>query len=277
MKTLFFAIALLFIHSCNYAQKNKLTGNNIELFQNSPVWLLAQAVKIEDTLKISELLSNELIKKNINYQDSTLGFTLLHWAVFNEKYYSMKSLLNHGAAIHIKTKYSGTCTMHVAADNNNTSVILELLLKNGGDPNIEADSIMAYRIGTPLIAAAGSNLENVKLLINAGANINHIFKKKRNAITSAIISEKVEILHLLIIEKKAEFVKPQYLYKPDDYFFSKPFVELLRDWVYPLDSKEYKMKMEIVDYLKSQGYDYWKTEPSNYVKKNYPKSFWKVY
>ena len=37
-------------------------------------------------------------------------------------------------------------------------------------------------------------------------------------------------------------------------------VELLRGWIFDIDSEKYKIKMEIVDEFMRQGVDYWNSE-----------------
>jgi hypothetical protein len=57
--------------------------------------------------------------------------------------------------------------------------------------------------------------------------------------------------YYLIIEKKAKINEPYFRGEhmalpgenPNDEFYP---VDILRNWVYPLDSEEYKLKMEIV-------------------------------
>lgn len=57
-------------------------------------------------------------------------------------------------------------------------------------------------------------------------------------------------------------------------------VDSLRSWIYPINSPEYKMKMEIVKEFERQGVNYWDTkipEPTlETIKKIYPDT-WKEY
>lgn len=255
--------------SCD--QRNqKLTGKDIELFENTPVWSLALAVDKQDTILIKNIL-NQNTKLAIDYQEPKLGFSLLIWSVFNSKYLSAEQLLKHGADPNLKSLNSGVPAITFAADNLDTSDFLRLCLRYGGQPNIVTASEMSYRIGTPLIAAAGTRLESVILLVEAGADINYVFYDRRNAILSALISEKPDILEYLLIEKKAEF------YEPSKHGNHGPFVEWLREWVFPLDSKEYETKVKIVDYLKVRGFNYWETTIPKTVMEHYPETYWRQY
>lgn len=47
----------------------------------------------------------------------------------------------------------------------------------------------------------------------------------------------------------------------------------LREMVFPLDSNEYKIKMEVVNYLKTKGLDYSKEPIPDLYKEQYDKSY----
>lgn len=93
--------------------------------------------------------------------------------------------------------------------------------------------------------------------------------------------EAMEYAHYLIVEKKAKISEPYYSMfedvDPNQKFFP---VEILRDWIYALDSEEYKIKMEIVEEFARQGVNYWDTEIPEYtlnlIKKRYPDT-WEEY
>jgi ribose 5-phosphate isomerase RpiB len=46
---------------------------------------------------------------------------------------------------------------------------------------------------------------------------------------------------------------------------------------YPLDSEGYKVKMEVVEYLKQKGLDYWKEPIPGQYYKNYEKAYLEKY
>lgn len=56
--------------------------------------------------------------------------------------------------------------------------------------------------------------------------------------------------------------------------------DMLREVLLPLNSKEYKQKMEVVEFLKQKGIDYRKVQIPDFVikevKETYPKN-WKEY
>lgn len=53
--------------------------------------------------------------------------------------------------------------------------------------------------------------------------------------------------------------------------------DIMRDWLFDLNSKEYKAKMELANFLKKNGLDYWKTKiPEQYLDE-YPKAYLEKY
>ena len=49
-------------------------------------------------------------------------------------------------------------------------------------------------------------------------------------------------------------------FDPPDYtFFYVDILYILRLCIYPLDSKEYKDKLKVIDFLRRRGMDYWKS------------------
>jgi predicted P-loop ATPase len=64
---------------------------------------------------------------------------------------------------------------------------------------------------------------------------------------------------------------------PNDKFYP---VNILRNWVYDLGSKEHQIKMEIVEEFARQGVNYWETKINKHtlehIKKRYPDT-WEEY
>ncbi len=83
------------------------------------------------------------------------------------------------------------------------------------------------------------------------------------------------------MEKKANVTEPYYSRFNNQDSNEKFYpVDLLRDWVFDLDSEEYKMKMEVVEEFARQGVDYWDTEINKFtlehIQKLYPDT-WEEY
>jgi hypothetical protein len=95
----------------------------------------------------------------------------------------------------------------------------------------------------------------------------------------ALCNKKIESAYFLICECKAKVV--------DDFFYNQdkldvPItpVSLLRNFIFPLDTKEYQMKFDIINEFKKQGIDYYSEPiPNNIlvrIKKEYPEN-WEEY
>lgn len=258
-----------------------LTGRDVRIYENTPVWEVALAVRDNDTIKVRQLLKGKP-DSVLNFREKHFGQSLLNWAVYRDSYPSSKILAELGADPNLKSFDSTSAFIH-AADKHETSDYVQLLLKYGGDVNAVADVNAPLRTRTPLITASFNRLESVKLLVEAGANANFIYRSKRgniggeniqSALTSAFRGARIDIIRYLIIEVGVEF----------DYPFNttidgKPLyiLSFLREMPFPLDSKEYKIKMEVVNYLLLKGLDYWKEPiPKRYFK-NYDSAYLEKY
>ena len=268
---------VLFI-SCGIPDKNKMLGNDIRLFQGTKSWALAKAVENDDTTLIHKLIRIDKIP--VDARETRFGETLLIWSVYTNHPKSVKALLEEGADPNLLETYSRKSALMYASDYGpdyyKGTEILKLCLKYRGNPNAVADGKTpeGYKIReTPLIIASVCCLAKVKVLISAGADVNYINEKNESALLAAAElggNEKVETTRYLLFEQHADFRKAFVITIDKD---TISFAGLLRDWVYPLNSKKYQTKMEIVKYLKTQGQDYWKTPIPSYFYKNYSKAY----
>ncbi|WP_243409544.1 ankyrin repeat domain-containing protein [Pontibacter virosus] len=271
MKSLLFILFIVLSFHSSYGQIDGLYGSDIRLFKGDS-WELAQAVKQQNVKKIKQLVSQG--KVNVNLQEPRFGKTLLIWAVLTDRYKSVQALLESGADPEIRDTYSGTSALMEAADKSETSEYVKLLLKYGANPNIDADAIEPNRVATPLIAAAGNRFESVKLLVEAGADINYVTRHNGSALRAALNGQDVDIVMYLLIVKGA---------KHDLTFGDKSdgseikIMHKLRNWTFPLDSEMYKKKMEIVAFLQERGMDYWKAPVPKHYYSIYPKEYLEKY
>ena len=253
---IFFVISAFMYHYCtNIYQPKNMLGKDIRLFRNTPVWKLAQAVDKENVDKIRLLVKNKNMP--IDFQEPRFGHTLLIWATRVGKEKSVETLLELGADPNLQNHYDGDNAIieasdfaHYSKDWCNTN-ILKMILKYGGDPNSVSvvkvnDGINKGIYGgkTPLMNASSNCLKKVKILVDAGAEINYINEYGYSALKTAFVQQKADIVKYLLIEKKADF------HNVDGILHS------LRCWEFSLDSEDYIVKMEIVEYLKEQGIDY---------------------
>lgn len=265
---------------------------DFKIWEETPVQDLALAVNKQDVKKIEKLAEEQ--PELIDYQESRYGATLLFWAVGMEKYEAAKTLLECGADPDIICTWEGGTALYRAAgysfiDNQakKDAKFVRLLLEYGANPNIGFvgnDHNNSDEIGTtPLIKSIGCGIEKTKALVEGGSDINY---RTENGITAAIKAiwlggpnttfEAMKYAHYLIVEKKADVTRP-WLRKSHEEVAP---VNFLRNWIPPLDSEGYKIKMEIVEEFARQGVSYWETEPSKerleQIRKLYPDT-WKEY
>jgi hypothetical protein len=270
-------LVLLFaaLSSCSSGQE-EILGANIRLYENSHAWELAKAVEKEDIHRIKELCQKDA--SLVHYQETRFGQSLLEWAVYTDRFQSAKTLAEMGANPN-KQSYDGTSAFIHACDKNETSDYVNLLLQYGADPNAIAQPKTGavenvQQLKTPLIAAAGSNLESVKLLIEAGADFNYSNEQYQSALHEACNFKKVDIIKYLVIEKGADFKRPlMRTIKGDSLYLT----DLLRNMTFKLESDSYKVKMEVVEFLKDRGMNYWETEIPQHLYSNYPKEYLEKY
>ena len=131
---------------------------------------------------------------------------------------------------------------------------VQLLLAHGGNPNLESlPPDRSNTPSTPLIKASATRLESVRLLVESGADVNHVTAiGYSSALDNAFIHENLDILEYLIFDKKANY---NIVFNVTIQGDTLRIANMLRRLVYPLDSKEYLGKMELVHYLEARGID----------------------
>jgi ankyrin repeat protein len=277
MRVFIYLFVILICISCrdSAVDKSKLLGNDYRLFQDTPVWELAKAVWDEDTSAVKAIMLND--KVDINYQEERFGNTLLMLAVNNEHYYSSKALLELGADPNVHDFYDGSSAILDAVNVKDTK-FLELLLRFGADANDQ--EVGERREGntiryTPLLKASAESLDKVKLLVEAGADINYIDEFGVTPLRVALFQDKYSIV-LFLLQKGANPKVPLINRDGQDYFIH----ELLREVVLPLDSYEYEEKKRIIELLNNEGLDYRKVPIPDFivkeVKMTYPDN-WQEY
>lgn len=247
-----------------------MLGDDFRLYKHTPAWSLAKAVEDEDTTEISKQVLQMHI--SVDYRDPEYKQTLLMLATRTNKIESVKKLLELGAnpnAHNDSTKYFGQSAVLLACRfTRPSSKILALLLKYGGDPNSTACGVQENGLGEivpirefALSAAVFSSFEKVKLLVDAGANINYATSTENCAIENCMIFDRMDIM-LYLLQKGADYRRKFTeidLDKPDYPTFEVDILYKLRKCVYPIGSKEYTDKMKVVNFLKKKGLDYWKS------------------
>ena len=240
------------------------------MYKHTPAWSLAKAVEDEDTTEISKQVLQMHIP--VDYRDPKYKQTLLMLATRTNKIESVEKLLELGAnpnAHDDSTKYFGESAVLLACRfTRPSSKVLALLLKYGGDPNSTACGVQEDGLGEivpmrefALSAAVFSSFEKVKLLVDAGANINYETTTESCAIENCMIHGRMDIM-LYLLQKGADYRRKFTEIdsgKPDYPTFEVDILYKLRKCVYPIGSKEYTDKMKVVNFLKRKGLDYWKS------------------
>ncbi|MEX0968256.1 MAG: ankyrin repeat domain-containing protein [Bacteroidia bacterium] len=256
MKSILIVLVLITVTMCSREGENEdLRGWDVRLFKNTPVWETAKAIENGDTLRIRELLKGKPYEL-LNYQEKKFGQSLLQWAVYAGHLPGVRVLAELGADPNLKSNDSTNAIIQ-AANRYETSAYLEILIKHGGDVNSVANIDAAQHLRTPLMAAAKS-LNNVKLLIEAGANANYVdtTSGRQSALQYAFYSDNIDIINYLILEVGVDYKGVFNVTLNGDSLYIS---DMLRKLPYPLESEEYRKKMLLVSFLNKNGIDYWKS------------------
>lgn len=285
MKKIFLLIVVCLLASCTslfrerIIDKSRLTGYDYRLFQETPAWELAKAVQDEDVRKINEIVSHN--PEIVNYQESKYGNTLLMLTVANQQLVPFKALLVNNADVNIHDTFTGTSAIIDACSSSWYSIkFLKLLVLYGADVNDVSAGEQRKGKGarkTPLIKASESgNLKFVKYLISEGADINYQNELGESALTGSIIHDKLDVAYYLLLNgadcERPLFYRPDYPVSsengdPNDKGEPAYLVKELRRDFFEFDTKNYKYKMKIVDFLKAIGIDYWSEPIPEYTEK----------
>lgn len=264
--------------SCTFDKNENFTGNDVHIFEDTPVWEMAKCIDENDTNTLKKLILKDG-KKNINYQEKRWGFTLLHWSIYSYHFDGFKILIDNGADINIKDNDSAIAITR-ATSNWEDSRFLKLLIKVGANVNYEVRNKLSYNSGTPLTEAAYSSLEITKLLVENGADVNYRYQQEdycANPLNSAMSGGHMDIVKYLIIDCGFDISKPVYNIVFEGDSIQLYVGHLLRKQVFDLDSEDYRIKMEIVRYLKTRGIDYYSYPIPEHFYKQYSKEFLEKY
>lgn len=135
-----------------------------------------------------------LIKKGLNVNSlDDRGRTPLYLACYNYKFESVKTLISNGTEINISGEYN---PLDMASSNSYYGTeIVEFLLKNNADVNLVCRGTSV----TPLMGALHQKkTDSLKLLLNAGANTNHIDANGESPLGRISVFEFPEHISLLL-------------------------------------------------------------------------------
>lgn len=264
-----------------------LRGHNPGLFYGTPLYDLADAMSglpyFRNEEKIEKLI-DEVPKEYINFQEQKFGTTIGHYALKTLNYNVIRRLLDKGLNPNLMDKSGDALIITInssgysykSPENLET---LKYMIQKGANVNLYSQKA---QFKTPLIEAAYSNFENVKILVEAGADP-HFIDELENIFNSplsvALLSKRIEIVNYLVFNQKVDFRILKYSLDSKLYPGEFKILHNLREMFFKLDSKEYQEKMKLVAYLKTQGLDYWKTPiQERYIKNpNYTKEYLSKY
>ena len=275
---LFFFSLQLF--SCRDIPVNKddLLGDDFRLFQGTVAWNLAKAVEDQNVTEMKRQVLS--LKVPVDYKEEKWNQTLLMMAVSSNKIRSVKCLLALGASPneHDDTlRNLGRNAVLFASEFNEPSPkILQLLLDYGGNPNSIECGRQKDNFGNWIPArdfalneAVFTGFEKVKILVEAGADVNLQTEfTVPGAMHAAIIYSRMDVL-LYLLEHGADYRRKFERIDWDNPEHRSFYVDILyelRFCIYPLDSKEHKDKLKVIDFLRKRGLNYWKSPlPDNAI------------
>ncbi|TDD98564.1 ankyrin repeat domain-containing protein [Flavobacterium cellulosilyticum] len=253
-----------------------LQGNNPALFYGTPLYDVADAMSgliyFRNEEKITKLI-DEIPKEYINYQEGNYGMTIGHFALLTNNMVAIRKLLDRGLNPNLMDKNGNAIIIDINgpayAHLPESLETLKFMIKKGANVNLYSKRIL---VRTPLIRAVNSNFKNVRVLIAAGADPHFIDVSDNSpfesALSAALLNRDMEIINYLIFDQKVDFRTLKYpldsKFHPGEY----KILHLLREHAPDLNSKDYKEKMKLVAYLKTQGLDYWKTPIPDNIKNN---------
>lgn len=204
MKYILYCLITIILTGCT-TTPSRLTGGDIRLWRNTPVWTLAKAVKRGDTVSVKRILAEGTV--SINYREPTYGESLLHWAIWHNKADMVKFLLDQGADVNLRDYWSSESPILLSCKYPDISAeIVHILLEYGADPNdlpCENDSVFEGRmrtLNTPILEASQDDLEKTKILIEAGADPYYCWEPEDNALVQAATQNHFEIVEYLLVD-----------------------------------------------------------------------------
>lgn len=237
--------------------KREFTIRDIDLWKETLVWEFAKAIENNDTVLANEILKRDNV--DVDCREPKYGASLLFWTIENQNIEMTEYLLKKGANPNLHDTWTGLSPIMLATINTiDDRDILKLLLAYGGNPNeyVAADEPIKYEareLLTPLTTAAFFDLETVKLLVDAGGDVN-FFPEPEPGVTAlygSIYSNKADILKYLLIDCKADYTKCFIITLQGD---SIGFFEMIDECIdnYPPNDKDTRIVKEFIDKEKTK-------------------------
>jgi hypothetical protein len=243
-----------------------------------------KAAEKEDLSQMEKIVKTTHL--NLNFADNKVGLSLLNWCMINEKKNAFGKLLQLGADPNWQDFFGKFEPPIIRASELEISDYLKLCLKYGGKPNLNLEK--GPESQSPLVAAIYPNsMDNLKILISFGADIN-ICKDTVLGTPLAIALAYCKMSKVkFLLDNGADFNNLKFRVSGVSfdnkgnlqtdkegnptmkYGMSLTILDFLRDCQYPINSEEYKVKMEVVNFLKTKDLDYRNYPIPDNIKKKY--------
>jgi hypothetical protein len=166
--------------------------------------------------------------------------------VANNRFLSAEKLVALGANPNYMTRYSSPFI--IACRMSERKVFIQFFIQHGA--KINGFDQNRGEGETPLIAACLGGLQNVKMLVKAGADVNYVGKTRNSALYMSCALGDLDVIHYLIIECHVDF---------KDYFFMVDQGSDSGKYIYPIDyikdieveknTPNAKLKSELIEYI----------------------------
>lgn len=267
-------IGLIIASACTSClQSSKSVSNQPATLKDSFENLISK-ILIDDSSALMGSLKDYNFDVNLTEPDSNQ--TLLIYAVKHNKLKSALALLNHGAnPNHICKSMDGSALILAAGITD--SMMLKLLLQNDADPNLINPNQDVFSANALTSAIRSGSMSNFKMLLKYKADLYKEYQYHGftvNAFKVIFQEKQVEMLQYLIFN---HLVDPKQPYGKRADGTSIFIVEGLRNWLFPLNSIEYQLKLSIIEELQKQKIDYRKTEVPIEFRDNHSKEYLEKY
>ena len=160
-----------------------------DVFQDPQSRALAEAACHGDLSKLDALVKHGANVNATGYRD----VSALAWTMICKNYEGAERLLELGANPNFKMKGTGDDSPMWLAAGSNDPHWLPMMLAHGGDPNIRS----GYRTAL-MIAIEQDRMQNVKLLLEHGADVNEHYAGNDTAAMDAAALAKFDVVEMLL-------------------------------------------------------------------------------
>lgn len=158
---------------------------------------LFRLIKQHEYDKFKQILSDDTEELDVNIKDESSNY-LIHYAILFNRKDLVTGLINRGARLDV-TDIDGRSIIHIAIKYNYNELLSLLLHFNNTLIGISLVDIRDFDDSIPLhYAIMFRNLEAVKILLEAGSDVEIRNKKGNNGLHLAIYSKHLEIIRLVL-------------------------------------------------------------------------------